>query len=52
MYDTVYFVLNLKGFSGLSCVRILFCKYETEFLFRKFIKQEEKIKTEDVMLDD
>lgn len=52
MDDTVCFVFNLKGSSGLSCVRIMFCKYETEFLIRKFIKQKEKIKTEDVTLDD
>lgn len=51
-YMTVCFVLNLKGFNGISCLRIMFFKYETEFLIRKFIRQKEKIKTEHVIPDD
>lgn len=42
VHDTIYFVPNFKGFTGLPYLIIMFCKYENDIISRKFSKQRKK----------
>ena len=44
VYEAVYFVPNLKGFTGLPYFRMMLCKYENVIITRKFGKQRKKKK--------